>query len=221
MFAIKTTQFTRRYQFPRIFFRRTAALLILLLSAIANNVYAVFIDFDDIEARPSDPFGECSCGHILSDEYASQGLLFEGDGSWLIGSSFPDGTNQNGVQAYNGISISFLGRLPNFISFNGFSVHQDAIFTEVWGENGYLFTHVGSGWRGTEETSTPYIPGELISFSASEGIKSLYISSLYNLRVGPYIDNLTFEYKSVPESSALVIFIIALTSLFWRRAKQQ
>lgn len=221
MFAIKVKQLTLTYQLPKLPSVIASALLVLSMSGISNSVHAVFIDFDDITALPAEPFDGCLCGHVLSDEYESQGLIFNGDSSWLIGGVLPDGTNRNGVQGFNGISLSFVGTLPNFISFNAFSVNEDAIFIAVYGENDYLFTHVGSGWQGTEETSTPYIPGELISFTATEGIKSLHISSLFSLRTGPYIDNLTFESRSVPEPAPFVLFSLALAGLFWRRIGRQ
>lgn len=221
MFAIKVKQLTRLYQFPKLPSVIASALLVLSMSGISNSVHAVFIDFDDITALPSEPFHGCFCGHVLSNEYESQGLIFNGDSSWLIGGALPDGTNHNGVQGFNGISFGFLGTLPNFISFNSYSINEDAVYAEVYGESGYLFTHISSGWRGTEENSTPYIPGELVSFTATEGITSINIFSFYGLRTGPYIDNLTFESRSVPEPAPFVLLSLALAGLFWRRIGRQ
>lgn len=134
---------------------RLSVVIALLLGIISTYAHAIFIDFDDIVARPSEPFGGCFCGHILGNEYASQGLIFNGDSSWLIGGASSDGTNQNVVAGFNGISLSFVGKRPSFVSFNINSpLGAESSFVDVYGVEGYLFTHVSSGWRGTEEDST-------------------------------------------------------------------
>ncbi len=197
-----------------------STILVLSLGMASNNAQAVFIDFDDIAARPSEPFTGCFCGHILSNEYESQGLVFNGDSSWLIGGTLPDGTNQNIVWGLNGISLGFTGILPNFVSFN---IHAplgaEASYMDVFGVNGYLFTHASAGWQGTEENSTPYIPGELVSIHASEGITGMHIYSFFGLRTGPQIDNLTFESRTVPEPSTFFLLATGLAGLFWKRMK--
>ncbi|HSC68192.1 MAG TPA: PEP-CTERM sorting domain-containing protein [Cellvibrio sp.] len=197
-----------------------SATLALLLGLASTNVHATFIDFDDITAQPSEPFTGCFCGHILSNEYESHGLLFSGPTNWLIGGKLPDGTNRNIVLGLNGISLQFIGTLPNFVSFN---IHAplggEASYMDVYGKNGYLFTHVSSGWQGSEEQSTTYIPNELVSISASENITGMYIYSFYGLRTGPQIDNLTFESRTVPEPSSLFLLALTLTAVFWKEIK--
>lgn len=202
-------------------FTGLSAAIMLSLGLASNNAHAVFIDFDDIAAIPAEPFTGCFCGHILSNEYESQGLIFNGDSSWLIGGVLPDGTNRNSVFGINGISLGFIGEPPNFVSFNIHSpLGGEASYMAVFGVNGYLFTHVSGGWKGTEENSTPYIPGELVSITASEGITGMYISSFYGLRTGPHIDNLTFEARTVSEPSTFLLWATCLTGLFWKRRKE-
>lgn len=197
-----------------------SAALTLFLGIVSTNAYAVFIDFDDITARPSEPFTGCFCGHALSNEYESQGLLFNGTSSWLIGGELPDGINQNIVLGLNGISLQFTGTLPNFVSFNIHApLEAEASYIDVYGVSGYLFTHASSGWQGAEENSTPYIPGELVSISSSEGITGIDIHSFFGLRTGPQIDNLTFESRTVPEPSSLFLITLALVVAFWKRMK--
>lgn len=195
---------------------------ILLATIIPLKAHAVFIDFDDIAAPPAYPF-DCDgieyCGLILSNEYESKGVKFLGYSSWLIGGTLPDGKNLNGVRGINSIGLEFVGELPNFVSLNIDSPYQaEASYFYVYGEDGeLLFLHISSGWRGTEETSTPYIPSELVEIYSSSRIKNIDIFSLFNLRVGPWMDNLTFEYREVNEPSILLLLVMGLAGYFLRR----
>lgn len=197
--------------------------ILLTLCIASQTAQAVFIDFDDIVAPPANPFG-CEtvepCGLILSNEYESKGVVF-GNSGWLVGQVLPDGTNQNQVFGTNGISLNFVGALPNFISFNVDSPFQlEASYFSVYGENNdLLFVQHSSGWTGIEETSTPYIPGELVSIYSNTRIKGIYIESLFNLRTGPTIDNLTFEYREVPEPSSLLLFLGGIAGLILGRGR--
>lgn len=199
--------------------------ILLTLCLASQTTHAVFIDFDDIVAPPANPFG-CEtvepCGLILSNEYESKGVVFEGF-SWLVGGVLPDGTNQNQVFGTNGIWLGFVGTRPNFVSFNVDSaLGLEASYFSVYGENNeLLFLQHSNGWTGFEETSTPYIPGELVSIYSSAGIAGIYIESLFNLRSGPTIDNLTFEYRTVPEPSALLLFLGGIVGLFLGRGRYQ
>lgn len=198
-----------------------SAVFLLSFGLASNHAQAVFIDFDDIVAIPAEPFTGCFCGHILGNEYESQGLIFNGDSSWLTGATLPDGTNQNAVWGKNEIYLGFTGVLPNFVSFNIHApLQSEASYMDVFGVDGYLFTHVSGGWQGTEESSTPYIPGELVSITASEGIVGMHIYSFYGLRTGPHIDNLTFESRTVPEPSSFLLLIPCIAGLFWQRMKK-
>ncbi len=200
---------------------RLATLTVLILGMVSHHANAVFIDFDDIVAPPANPF-DCPtpatpCGLILSDEYESKGIIF-GIDSWLMGETLPDGSNKNRVVGLNTISLSFTDLLPNFISFNiNSALDHEASYIEVWGKNGYLFTHITSGWRGIDE-ATPYIPDEFVSFYSSEPIAHINITSHYNHRLGPDIDNLTFESREVPEPSPFLLFIPGIIALMWKRA---
>jgi len=201
----------------------TCLSILLTLCITSQTAQAVFIDFDDIVAPPANPFG-CEtlepCGLILSNEYESKGVVF-GNSGWLVGQVLPDGTNQNQVFGTNGISLNFVGALPNFISFNVDSPFQlEASYFSVYGENNdLLFVQHSSGWTGVEETSTPYIQGELVSIYSNTRIKGIYIESLFNLRTGPTIDNLTFEYRTVPEPSAVLLFLVGIAGLVLGRSR--
>lgn len=198
------------------------ALFSVGIGVLALNADAAFIDFDDIVAPPAQPFA-CEtlepCGLILSNEYESQGVIFTSDSSWLIGVTTADGTNTNRVFGTNLIGLSFIGALPNFVSFNIDSpLMHEASYFEVYGEDGdLLFTQQNNGWRGLEEISTPYIPHELITINSTAAIKYISIGSLYFLRSGPTIDNLTFEQRSVPESPMLFLLLTGLAGLIFQR----
>lgn len=198
------------------------ALFSVGIGVLALNAHAAFIDFDDIVAPPAYPFS-CDehdfCGLILSNEYESQGLIFDGGFNWLIGGPLPDGTNANKVFGTNSIGLKFIGTLPNFVSFNIDSPFlAEASFFDVYGEEGdLLFTQHSNGWRGLEEISTPYVPHELVTINSTAAIKYISIASLYNLRTGPTIDNLTFEQRSVPESPMLFLLLTGFAALIFKK----
>lgn len=194
--------------------------LLITLAITPTPARAVFIDFDDIVAPPFNPFGcetpTTPCGLILSNEYQSQGLTF-GIDAWLAGEFQTDGTYKNKVVGLNTLYLFFTDALPNFISLNINSpLGHEASYLEVWGKNGFLFTYITSGWRGIDE-GTPYIPDEFISFYAPEQITQINIFSFYNHRAGPNIDNLTFEYRTVPEPSLLMLFALGVAGIIRAR----
>lgn len=191
--------------------------VILFASFVAPLAHAVLIDFDDVAARPSEPFDGCYCGHTLSNEYESLGVLIDG---WLIGNQLPDGTNQNYVVGFNTIVLDFVNEAPVFVSFNANSAFgEEVVHVEVFGKDGFLFSQNGSGWRGSEEESTPYIPNELITIQAAEGIHKIFITSFYNNRLGASIDNLTFEYSAVPAPSSIGLIALGFIGLLWQRRR--
>jgi hypothetical protein len=200
-----------------------AKIFLFSIGAASPITSAAFIDFNDLEL-PEKHSWECyteglPCVHDLNDEYASKGVIFSGDRDWFWGYQLADGTYEMSVTGYNFIGISFIGTLPNFISFNiDSATKNEASFVEVYGKNGVLlFTEATNGWRGNDSNSTPYIPNELVSIQSSEPIYGLNISSLYGLRIGPTIDNLTFEYREVPEPSPLLLVTLGLCGILWRR----
>jgi hypothetical protein len=193
------------------------------IGAASHSTYAAFIDFNDLEL-PEMHSWECyiewlPCVHDLNDEYASKGVIFSGDRDWFWGYELADGSYEMSVTGYNYIGISFIGTLPNFVSFNIDSPTKgEASFIKGYGENGaLLFTEITNGWRGYDSNSTPYIPNELVSIQSDEPIHRLGITSFYGLRIGPTIDNLTFEYRSVPEPSPLLLGALGLCGILWRR----
>lgn len=201
--------------------KSTIGFLFFTFASLSTN--AAFIDFDDLELPEKDPWScyieGLGCEKDLDAEYAPLGIIFLGDTEWYWG--FPDANGNIDVEVtgYNSIGIRFTGKLPNFVSFNIDSPWKsEASLIEVYGENGdHMFTKMTSGWTGLEETSTPYILNELASIYSDKPIHMLHISSVYGLRVGPTIDNITFEYREVPEPAPALLIGLGLLMMMYRR----
>lgn len=199
--------------FNRSMLKRISFIAVLFVYlGFPARAFATFIDFNDLNPI-YDPIYPCWCTNPLTDQYLDQGL--EISGAWVTG------TGPNNVMlTSNSASLNFIGDiLPTFFSMNVTSHYGDAIIFDIYSPSGLLSTIITSGWRGTEEDSTPVIPNEFISFSSDIGISSITIDGLFNMRIGAAIDNLTFTNTSVPEPSPLVLFAIGLFGLGWRRCK--
>lgn len=196
---------------------------VLFFGLLTQGANAAFINFDDLPTPSVHPW-TCyiearDCMHEIGNEYESKGIIFNGDREWLVDEIEEDGSRSNALQGFNGIAMEFIDHLPTFISFNIDSPTKgEASYFHVYGDNNeLLFVQRSSGWTGVEETSSLYVPAEFISIRSTVGIKYIYIESLYNLRTGPVIDNLTFEYRTVPEPSTVVLLVLSLAGIFWRR----
>ncbi len=183
--------------------------LLIMLVITPFPAKAVFIDFDDLNPVYDEEW-PCWCDNPLSDEYLDKGLLI--NGAWVNGAD-----HENVMLTSNWASLEFVGSLPLFVSMNVTSHYGDAIFLNVYGASGFLFSVFTSGWQGWEELSTPVIPGELVSLTATEGIKYITIQGFYGMRIGASIDNLNFTYASAPEPSPLLLAIAGLALILWRR----
>lgn len=188
---------------------RFACPLLMLLAITPLPAKAVFIDFDDLNPV-FDERWPCWCDNPLSDEYLDKGLLI--NDAWVVGAG-----GENMMLTSNWASLEFVGALPVFVSMNLTSHYGDAIFLNIYGESGFLFSLLTSGWQGVEELSTPVIPNELISLTATEGIKYITIQGFYGMRIGASIDNIKFTYASTPEPSPLLLAIAGLALILWRR----
>lgn len=196
-------------------FKHTAVFVTISLSIgmTSSATYAITIDFDDIAVIPIDG---CFCDHPLADEYLAQGLQI--DGGYLVGESMPDGTNENQLLGSNFLQLRFIGSLPTYVSMYVSAVLEQAVYLYAYSSDGLVSQHQTARWAGTEENSTPYVPNQYVSFESSAGISSITIEAFYGLRVGPIIDDLTYEYTSVPEPSSLTLFGLGLLGFVWRRS---
>lgn len=201
-----------------LFFKKTfkrAATLAAIFTAIgtANNAFATFIDFDDLNPVYDEVY-PCWCDNPLTDQYLSKGLLI--NGAWVNG-----GNSQNVMLTSNWASLNFVGELPTFFSVNINSVHDDAVLLSIYGENGLISEEHTAGWTGPDDEYIPVILNELFSFSAEQGISHIVIQGYYGLRTGAEIDNLNYTYSSVPEPSSLALVCIGLFGLGVRRIHQR
>lgn len=165
---------------------------------------ATLITFDDLPPPlPGDFFNS-----PLNDQYVSKGLLI--DGAFL---TQPDPASKN--QAFLGsnfATLTFLNTLPTFVSLSVSAALQDQVYVSA---NGPSFSQnvTTSGYAGPFN-STPYRPNQLVSFASPGGISSLNISSFYNFRVDPIVDNLYFgAVPAVPEAPASVLMGVGLLLL--------
>lgn len=182
---------------------------IVISLLLSTSAYATVIDFDDLDPVYQEEF-PCWCDNPISDEYIDKGLLIHG--SWVVGAK-----PHNSMLTSNWGGLEFVDELPTFLSMNVSSAYGDAVYLDFYGEQGFLRTIITSGWRNVEDEVTPPIPNEFISFTSDVGIKSVSIYSHWGMRVGAYIDNITFITATVPESSSLALISLGLLGLLLRR----
>lgn len=181
----------------------------LLLSTTA---YATVIDFDDLDPIYQEEF-PCWCDNPISDEYIDKGLLIHG--SWVVGAK-----PNNSMLTSNWGGLEFVDELPTFLSMNVSSAYGDAIYLDFYGAQGYLHTIITSGWRNIDDEYTPPIPNEFVSFASDVGIKSVSIYGHYNMRLGAFIDNITFTSAAVPESSSIALILLGFLGILLRRLRR-
>lgn len=198
----------------------TFPVVVALALVGANSATAALIDFDDIQYVPADENFPHFSDNPLTDQYLDKGLLI--DGGFLVGQSFPDGTNDNQLLGSNFLLLRFVGDLPTYVSMNVSAAFNQAVFLNAFGEGGWLAQQQTSGYAGPFN-ETPYTDNQLVSFYSPEGISFITLEAFYGLRTGAVVDNLFYDYStSVPEPSLLILLLsgvlmIALSSVIHRR----
>jgi hypothetical protein len=189
--------------------KRVMALVTICIAiGLGSAAQAITINFDDLVYIP----GDCFCDNPLTDQYQSQGLLID-DGYLALTQNLPDSENAVSPPQYllggNILQFNFVGALPTFVSMYVSSFFEESIFLNAFDAVGQVTSVKTSGWAGPED-NTPYQPNQYVSFTSPLGFSGITIEGFYNMRVSAAIDNLTYEYASVPEPSSLFMFSVGL-----------
>lgn len=194
--------------------RYIAAITAVFISTISNIASALLINFDELTPVYLDPEAPFFADNPITDQYASQGVVFLG-GAWLNGF---DSQNYMTMGA-GGAMLQFTGILPTLVSMEVTSIHNDAIFFNMTDASGSIIDKNTAGWRGPFYEHIPAIPNELITFTSELGISSINMFGFFDLRNEANIDNITITYSSVPEPSSLALFALALLAVIVRQTK--
>jgi hypothetical protein len=172
---------------------------------------ATLITFDDLPPPlPGDFFNS-----PLNNQYVSKGLLI--DGAFLVQPDF--GSKNQALWGSEFAKLTFLNALPTFVSLSVSSSLQDQVYVQANGPS-FVQTITTSGYSGPVG-STPYQPNALVSFAAPGGISSLYITSFYNTRVDPIVDNLRFgSIPAVPEPPTLLLLGVGVAMFIVAKRKR-
>ena len=206
------------------FLRSLAFSVSILLTGIASNAQAVFINFDDLTYVPMHDEWPNFADTPLTDQYASQGLLIED------GYLYPYFVNSEGeldedaisgpnyLLGGNWLNLNFVGEnLPTYVGMYVGSA-QEAIFLEAYGSSGLLgSTHTKGNAPPTWDT--PYEPRQYVSFEFSEGIKQIQMWGAFGSRTSAWVDDLTFTYADVPEPSPFILLCLGVFGIFCMRLR--
>lgn len=184
---------------------------------IASTAQAVLIDFDDLVYIPSESEFNCWCDHPITNEYLSQGLLIS-DG--YLAEHFGSSANSpsNYLIGGNSLQFSFVGNLPTSVGMYVSAFFEEAIYLTAVDASGQIIQKKTSGWAGPFD-DTPYEPNQFISFTSPSGFTGVTVEGFYNMRTSAAIDNLTYEYSSVPEPSSFALLFVGLLGLGCLRLK--
>jgi hypothetical protein len=191
------------------------------LSITASFAHATFINFDDIpyvleEDEPGNFYDV-----PLTDQYADKGLIV--DNGYILPYLSEDGTalQSNYLLGGNVLTFIFTGDLPTVVSMYVTSLYQDSIFLNAYNSSGLvqeLRTKGTHGEWGTPDYEEESPPNQFVSFNVEAGISRITIENYYNTRVSARIDDLTFTRNaSVPEPSSVLLLVLGLCVLAWRR----
>lgn len=195
-----------------------------LLSTIAINAQAVFIDFDDLTFVPHHTEMPSFSDTPITDQYLSLGLAV--DDGYLLPYNFfnnPDPeidpwviSGPNYLLGGNTLNFNFVGAdLPTYVGMYVGSGNGETIFLEAYGISGLLFSTHTAGDGGPY--SAPYTHKQYVSFASTEGIQRIQMWGFHNGRVSAMVDDLTFTYAAVPEPSSMSLLCLGLFMLIYKR----
>jgi len=183
---------------------------IILSVAFSTQAHAVVINFDDLTYVPLDPESPSFGDFPLNTQYQSQGLVISN--AYLL----PYGSEEEIISGSNyllagasgsSMTLSFVGDLPTYVGMYIDSAQLGILYTNAYGPSGFFASHqkLDSDW-------------EYVFFESATGIAQIEMWATQQHRVsGGAIDDITYTYASVPETSSLGLSILAILILFSRR----
>ncbi|MEN0039586.1 MAG: PEP-CTERM sorting domain-containing protein [Cellvibrio sp.] len=196
----------------RKFFTYFAA--IFLMSICSIKAFAVVINFDDLTYVPIDPEFPSFGDFPLGNEYESQGLVIYN--AYLLPYSEDDDiiSGRNYLLAGasgSSMGFAFVGQLPTFVGMYIGGNPVGTLHVNAYDPSGIFDSYQKDygGW-------------EYVTFESAAGISQIDMWATQQHRVsGAIIDDLTFNYSSVPEPSSIGLLMLAAMALFGRRMTLQ
>jgi len=192
------------------------------LSVTANFAHATFINFDDIPYVLEDGEPGNFYDVPLTDQYANKGLIVN-DGfilPYLSEEGVP--LQSNYLLGGNVLTLNFTGDLPTVVSMYVTSLFGDSVFLNAYNSSGFvqeIRTKGTHGEWGTPDYEEESQPNQFVAFDVNAGISRITVENYYSSRVSARIDDLTFTRNaSVPEPSSLLLLVLGLCTLVWRRS---
>lgn len=194
----------------------TKLIMVAAASFLWHSANAAIITFDDLGQNAVDEEGYLI---PLSNEYAAQGVTFEG--TIIYSSSWGANSGKTGKYVEGlGATILFSGELPTYVSLIVGNFMEYAVGVSAYGPGFYESQTTPGDMHGiTVDPSElkPYKPDQLVEFTSVNGISSINISG----QAGYYFDDLKFFYNNekVPEPKTLLLFSVGLMGLMLSRRR--